>query len=202
MQEVASSILASPPFCCFVSMYISLNEKRSSRRETRTLNLPVNSRARCRLRHPGFHVVTAVHSLHNHDFDSCIFLIHILGDVAQMVERVLSMHEAQGSIPCFSTFFLPFSRYCVRRCSSVKKKCLDRGSNTGPLDDTHANRHPTVWLNKFVNHAIIGRNYIQRDLATLPTELSKLTCFEGEKSVITMGLEPMTNGLLDQRSTD
>ena len=27
--------------------------KKSSRRETRTLNLPVNSRARCRLRHPG-----------------------------------------------------------------------------------------------------------------------------------------------------
>jgi hypothetical protein len=27
------------------------------------------------------------------------------GDVAQMVERMLSMHEAQGSIPCFSTFF-------------------------------------------------------------------------------------------------
>ena len=26
------------------------------------------------------------------------------GDVAQMAERVLSMHEAQGSIPCFSTF--------------------------------------------------------------------------------------------------
>ncbi len=28
------------------------------------------------------------------------------GDVAQMVERMLSMHEAQGSIPCFSTFAL------------------------------------------------------------------------------------------------
>ena len=28
------------------------------------------------------------------------------GDVAQMVERLLSMQEAQGSIPCFSTFFL------------------------------------------------------------------------------------------------
>ena len=26
------------------------------------------------------------------------------GDVAQMVERMLSMHEAQQSIPCFSTF--------------------------------------------------------------------------------------------------
>jgi hypothetical protein len=32
------------------------------------------------------------------------------GDVAQMVERLLSMQEAQGSIPCFSTlfFFLEF----------------------------------------------------------------------------------------------
>ena len=30
------------------------------------------------------------------------------GDVAQMVERVLSMHEAQGSIPCFSTFLVLF----------------------------------------------------------------------------------------------
>ena len=27
------------------------------------------------------------------------------GGVAQMVERMLSMHEAQGSIPCSSTFF-------------------------------------------------------------------------------------------------
>ena len=27
------------------------------------------------------------------------------GDVAQMVELVLGMHEAQGSIPCFSIFF-------------------------------------------------------------------------------------------------
>ena len=27
------------------------------------------------------------------------------GGLAQMVERVLSMHEAQGSIPWFSTFF-------------------------------------------------------------------------------------------------
>ncbi len=26
------------------------------------------------------------------------------GDVAQMVERPLSMREVQGSIPCFSTF--------------------------------------------------------------------------------------------------
>ena len=29
------------------------------------------------------------------------------GGVAQMVERMLSMHEAQGSIPCSSTFFSP-----------------------------------------------------------------------------------------------
>ncbi len=28
-----------------------------------------------------------------------------LGDIAQLVERVLSMHEVQGSIPCVSTIF-------------------------------------------------------------------------------------------------
>lgn len=28
------------------------------------------------------------------------------GGVAQMVERMLSMHEAQGSIPCSSTLFV------------------------------------------------------------------------------------------------
>ena len=33
-----------------------------------------------------------------------VLLFEPHGDVAQMVERVLSMHEAQGSIPCFSTF--------------------------------------------------------------------------------------------------
>ena len=33
-----------------------------------------------------------------------ILSVHIKGDLAQMVERVLSMHEAQGSIPWFSTF--------------------------------------------------------------------------------------------------
>ena len=39
------------------------------------------------------------------------------GDVAQMAERVLSMHEAQGSIPCFSTFLLTW-------LGSTKKKGL------------------------------------------------------------------------------
>ena len=34
----------------------------------------------------------------------------VLGGLAQMVERVLSMHEAQGSIPWSSTFF--FSGHC------------------------------------------------------------------------------------------
>ena len=56
------------------------------------------------------------------------------GGVAQMVERMLSMHEAQGSIPCFSTFF-------VFVCT-IKKICLDRGSNTGPLD-LQSNALPT-----------------------------------------------------------
>ena len=40
-----------------------------------------------------------------------ILSIHIKGDLAQMVERVLSMHEAQGSIPWFSTFL--FSGFMV-----------------------------------------------------------------------------------------
>ena len=31
------------------------------------------------------------------------------GGVAQMVERMLSMHEAQGSIPCSSSFDFAFS---------------------------------------------------------------------------------------------
>ena len=30
------------------------------------------------------------------------------GDVAQMVERLLSMHEVKGSMPFFSNFFLLF----------------------------------------------------------------------------------------------
>lgn len=33
------------------------------------------------------------------------------GDVAQMVERMLSMHEAQGSIACFSSFDLIEAEY-------------------------------------------------------------------------------------------
>ena len=54
-----------------------------------------------------------------------------------MVERMLSMHEAQGSIPCFSTFFFSsgFEHLTI-------KKCLDRGSNTGPLD-LQSNALPT-----------------------------------------------------------
>jgi hypothetical protein len=35
------------------------------------------------------------------------------GDVAQTVERVLSMHEAQGPIPCFSSFDSVFSPYPI-----------------------------------------------------------------------------------------
>jgi hypothetical protein len=46
------------------------------------------------------------------------------GDVAQMVERVLSMHEAQGSIPCFSTFlsflFVSFVFESVSNASSTR----------------------------------------------------------------------------------
>ena len=34
----------------------------------------------------------------------CGVMYNMDGDVAQMVERPLSMREVQGSIPCFSTF--------------------------------------------------------------------------------------------------
>ena len=37
---------------------------------------------------------------------------HQVGDLAQMVERMLSMHEAQGSIPWFSTLFCLFEWTC------------------------------------------------------------------------------------------
>ena len=97
------------------TLYTMEDLKKNSQSETRTHNLPVNSRARCRLRHPGLLRVNN-------------------GDVAQMVERLLSMQEAQGSIPCFSTFFFLLG--------PPKKKCLDRGSNTGPLD-LQSNALPT-----------------------------------------------------------
>jgi hypothetical protein len=97
------------------------------------------------------------------------------GGVAQMVERMLSMHEAQGSIPCSSTFFLPtrlapavflpvdatldspgsdkpastdrkLQRVETPRNETAapckKDRCLDRGSNTGPLD-LQSNALPT-----------------------------------------------------------
>ena len=35
-------------------------------------------------------------------------VVPCFGDVAQMVERLLSMQEAQGSIPCFSIFLQTF----------------------------------------------------------------------------------------------
>ena len=68
----------------------------------------------------------------------------IIGGVAQMVERLLSMQEAQGSIPCSSTAFLFFCRVSVLPQQNCDKKvtCLDRGSNTGPLD-LQSNALPT-----------------------------------------------------------
>ena len=82
-----------------------------------------------------------------------------------MVERMLSMHEAQGSIPCSSTFFahmgsekenhsdqLNIDRKTRREKQWESKvyymqkgynqRCLDRGSNTGPLD-LQSNALPT-----------------------------------------------------------
>ena len=38
------------------------------------------------------------------------------GDVAQMVERSLSMREVRGSIPRISKFFFFFSLFCFRFC--------------------------------------------------------------------------------------
>ena len=116
------------------------------------------------------------------------------GGVAQMVERSLSMREAQGSIPCSSTFFVTCYQACSKpdfefetpgtmssinasgadttknclcsrrkqketkdgtegsprlshspgttRTSGKIKRCLDRGSNTGPLD-LQSNALPT-----------------------------------------------------------
>jgi hypothetical protein len=43
----------------------------------------------------------------------CIFLVHDDGGVAQMVERLLCMQDAQGSIPCSSRQFFFVSMSCV-----------------------------------------------------------------------------------------
>ena len=43
-----------------------------------------------------------------------------------MVERMLSMHEAQGSIPCFSTFFF------LHRNSQQQRKKNMRGPGIEP----------------------------------------------------------------------
>ena len=43
---------------------------------------------------------------------------NLCGGVAQMVERMLSMHEAQGSIPCSSTVF-SFVVFVVLSCKPV-----------------------------------------------------------------------------------
>ena len=52
-----------------------------------------------------------LHSPQQHHGDECVacrvrMFVGRSGDVAQMVERVLSMHEAMGSMPIFSTRFL------------------------------------------------------------------------------------------------
>lgn len=36
------------------------------------------------------------------------FVLFVYGVVAHMVERVLSMHEVRGSIPCYSNFMFEF----------------------------------------------------------------------------------------------
>jgi hypothetical protein len=85
---------------------------------------------------------------------TCSALTCSTGGVAQMVERLLSMQEAQGSIPCSSTAFLfvlplhscTYLRVSLDRTSTNKSEqkvtCRDRGSNTGPLD-LQSNALPT-----------------------------------------------------------
>jgi hypothetical protein len=48
-----------------------------------------------------------------------------IGDVAQMVERLLSMQEAQGSIPCFSTIFF-FIFFPQRHVTWQKRVAAER----------------------------------------------------------------------------
>ena len=72
------------------------------------------------------------------EFDSRITPFYCVGfsvgGVAQMVERMLSMHEAQGSIPCSSTFFPREKNFCLTRLAS-QKKLQGRESNPGFLRD-------------------------------------------------------------------
>jgi hypothetical protein len=42
-------------------------------------------------------------------------IVHNCGVVAQMVERTLSMREAQGSIPCYSTFFFLTTKWATQK---------------------------------------------------------------------------------------
>ena len=46
-----------------------------------------------------------------------------VGGVAQMVERLLCMQEAQGSIPCSSTFFAVFP--CGAACMAGRSVVVD-----------------------------------------------------------------------------
>jgi hypothetical protein len=50
----------------------------------------------------------------------CTFFLGIHGGVAQMVERLLCMQKAQGSIPCSSTYF------CVQNLIRVNQNKIKK----------------------------------------------------------------------------
>ena len=64
----------------------------------------------------------------------CNFLKLISGGVAQMVERLLCMQKAQGSIPCSSNFFLVFFLHDVSVRQKIQKNWRSRASIPVPAD--------------------------------------------------------------------
>jgi hypothetical protein len=62
------------------------------------------------------------------------------GGVAQMVERLLSMQEAQGSIPCSSTFFVT----CYHRLASTGFRIQNPGSVRRSLNASGASHNEEV----------------------------------------------------------
>jgi hypothetical protein len=66
-----------------------------------------------------------------------VFLLHVDGGVAQMVERSLSMREVQGSIPCISSF-------CVLHTPAADVPKRLRGWTRNPLGSARAGSSPAV----------------------------------------------------------
>ena len=73
-------------------------------------------------------------------FTMSLFLY--VGGVAQMVERLLCMQKAQGSIPCSSTFF-SFSFFFIKKKNEKqkKKKRTRRDLNPGCWDNSQSRNH-------------------------------------------------------------